>query len=72
MQQLDNFLNQASATIAAFAECDIIATSYTDSGTITCLDSEIVATIIYIETPVDGFSYNSSCQILMLTQKALF
>ena len=52
------FLNAASATIAA-AECDIIATSYTDNGTITCLDSEVVAMVIDIETPVDGFSNNS-------------
>ena len=55
---VDNFSNQAGATISAFGECNIVATTSSDSGTITCLDSEIVATIIYIETPVDGLSYN--------------
>ena len=34
----DTFLNAASATITA-GVCDIVATSYTDNGTITCINS---------------------------------
>ena len=57
---VDNFSNEAGATIAAFGGCNIVSNSYTDDGTITCQDVVLnEAIVIDIATPVDGFSNNS-------------
>ena len=56
---VDNFSNEAGATIAAFGGCNIVATTSSDNGTITCQDVVLEAMVIDIATPVDGFSNNS-------------
>ena len=57
---VDTFSNEAGATISAFGNCNIVSNSYTDDGTITCLDSVTgETTIIDIAKPVDGLSNNS-------------
>ena len=56
---VDNFSNEAGATIAAFGGCNIVYTTSSDSGTITCQDVVLEAMVIDIATPVDGFSNNS-------------
>ena len=56
---VDDFINESSATITA-AECNLVHTTYTDNGTITCLDSEGDTTIINIVRPDNnGLSNNS-------------
>ena len=55
---VDTFINQAGATISAFGNCNIVSNSYTDDGTITCQNSEIVAMVFDIATPVNGLSNN--------------
>ena len=58
---VNTFVNEASATITA-ASCDIVhTTSYTDNGTVTCLDSATGdATVINIaRTLSNGISNNS-------------
>ena len=59
---VDTFSNEAGATITTFGGCNIVyTTSYTDDGTITCLDSVTgETTIIDIATPnSNGLSNNS-------------
>ena len=55
---VDAFINQTDATITA-AECNLVHTSYTDNGTIACLNLEGDAVIFEIANPTDGLSDNS-------------
>ena len=48
MQLVDNFSNEAGATIAAFGGCNIVYTTSSDSGTITCQDVVLEAMVIDI------------------------
>ena len=50
---VDNFINEAGATITAFGECNIVATtSYADNGTITCQGVVLDTMVIDIVAPV--------------------
>ena len=55
---VDAFINQTDATITA-AECNLVHTSYTDNGTIACLNFEGDAVVFEIANPTDGLSDNS-------------
>ena len=55
---VDAFINQTDATITA-AECNLVHTSYTDNGTIACLNLEGDAVVFEIANPTDGLSDNS-------------
>ena len=56
---VDTFINEAGATITAFGECNIVATtSYADNGTITCQGVVLDTMVIDIVAPVDGLSDN--------------
>ena len=55
---VDSFSNEADATITA-AECNLVHTSYTDNGTIACLNLEGDAVVFEIANPTDGLSDNS-------------
>ena len=55
---VDSFSNEADATITA-AECNLVHTSYTDNGTIACLNFEGDAVVFEIANPTDGLSDNS-------------
>ena len=71
---VDNFINEAGATITAIGECNIVyTTSYTDNGTITCQDAVLETMVIDIATPnsnglsdnqVDDFDVNAYGTIL--------
>ena len=54
---VDSFINQSGARITA-GECNFVATSSTDNGTITCLNSEGDAEVVDIATPFNGLSRN--------------
>ena len=67
---VDAFLNQTGATITAF-ECDIVhTTSYTDNGTIDCLESG--TTITDIARPTNGLSNNSYTDFNILSTGVVF
>ena len=55
---VDSFSNEADATITA-AECNLVHTSYTNNGTIACLNFEGDAVVFEIAEPTDGLSDNS-------------
>ena len=53
------FINESGATISAFGECNIVATTSSDNGTINCLDFAIEAMVFNIATPnSNGLSDN--------------